>query len=92
MFADFSWTKRGGEFAIKGKEKFEKCTVYTWLHTYVNLVPAYISYCLFLIISMNFEQELVSLRLTVEKHRATNENLKRMKVSLPVLPSIIRLF
>lgn len=36
---------------------------------------------MFLIIVMNLEQELASLRFTVEKHRVTNKSLKRMKVT-----------
>lgn len=34
---------------------------------------------------LNFEQELASLRLNVDKHRATNESLKKMKVFIPHL-------
>lgn len=41
----------------------------------------YISYGLFIDIVSIFEQELASLRLTVDKHRATNERLKRLKVT-----------
>lgn len=89
VFADFSWIKRGGEFVVERKEKFEKCMISTIfmdfifrLHVCILMLgDIYFLHGLFNNIVWISEQELASLRITVDQQIATNESLKKMKVS-----------
>ena len=87
-FTDICWTKRGGEFTAEGEATFEKGIGFVILNfcvcpslqlschwfTYVSKSEE-VTYLPFLL------QEIANMNATFRAYRATNESLKRMKVT-----------
>jgi hypothetical protein len=72
-----TWTTWGRGVASERKGKFERCMIHWSVLVFlVYSALRYISYCF----SWKFEQKLAYMHLTVEKQRANNESLKKIKV------------
>lgn len=83
---DISGTKGGRELTAKGEKSVEKGTQ-LFIYARLYLIFYFLCWCsLFNVLSVSAilaSQDIAALRIDLEKQRAKNEKLKRIKVRLP---------